>query len=311
MQISKIKTKIEQTGIKYFIHDVFNVMTVNKTDFNWRCRALKKDISDYTMLKKRYGYLVEQTDWTVRSTDATPKRIWICWFQGEENAPDIVRMCISSVKEAFNDYDIIVITDKNIDEFIQIPQYIKDKKQKGIIKPTHFSDLIRLELLVKYGGIWLDSTVLCGSRKLVDTLNQMDSELFMFKDMFTLDKYIAVSNWFIYAKKQNPFLKTVRNMLFEYWKTENHICNYFLFHLFTCIVAEFKTEEWEKIPAYSCQPPHILQNELFDIYNEKRFDQIMGMSSFHKLSYKFEHEKFEQGNTFYQYLKKLYLEEKA
>ena len=77
------------------------------------------------------------------------------------------------------------------------------------------------------------------------------------------------------------------------------------------IVAELKPEEWKKIPAYSCQPPHILQNELFDMYDERRFNQLMEMSIIHKLSYKFAEEKFEQENTVYQHLKKLYLKEKA
>ena len=97
----------------------------------------------------------------------------------------------------------------------------------------------------------------------------------------------------------------------DYWKQRNSACNYYIFHIFFMIVAEFKSEEWEKIPVYSSQPPHILQDELFDEYDEKRFNQIMEMSSIHKLSYKFAEEKFEQKNTIYQHLKKIYLEEKA
>lgn len=95
MIISKLKTKIKQIGAKNFARDIFNTMTINKVDFNWRCRTLKKDIADYEMLKKNYGYLVNQTDWTVKSTNPIPKNIWICWFQGVENAPDIVKMCIA------------------------------------------------------------------------------------------------------------------------------------------------------------------------------------------------------------------------
>ena len=100
MNVLKIKAKIRQIGFKNFIRDTFNTMTINKVDFNWRCRVLKKDIADYAMLKKKYGYLVNQTDWTAKSTNLISKKIWICWFQGEENAPDIVRMCIASVRKA-------------------------------------------------------------------------------------------------------------------------------------------------------------------------------------------------------------------
>jgi hypothetical protein len=35
-----------------------------------------------------------------------------------------------------------------------------EKYQKKIIDNTHFSDLLRLELLIKYGGTWIDASVL-------------------------------------------------------------------------------------------------------------------------------------------------------
>lgn len=311
MNASKLKTKIQQIGVKNFARDTFNTMTINKVDFNWRCRVLKKDIADYEMLKKKYGYLVNQTDWTDRSTSSIPKKIWICWFQGEENAPDIVKMCIASVRKTFSDYSVIVISDKNIDEYIEIPKFIKDKREKGIIKPAHFSDLIRLELLIKYGGIWLDSTVFVNSKNLIEHILEGKERLFVYQDFKAIDSYVGISNWCIVANKNNPYLSTVRNMLMDYWNKCNSVCNYYIFLMFFMIVAEIKPEEWKKIPAYSCQPPHILQNELFDIYDKRRFNQLMEMSSIHKLSYKFAEEKFEQEDTVYQHLKQLYLEEKV
>ena len=311
MIISKLKTKIKQIGAKNFARDIFNTMTINKVDFNWRCRTLKKDIADYEMLKKNYGYLVNQTDWTVKSTNPIPKNIWICWFQGVENAPDIVKMCIASIRRTFKDYNVTVITDENINEYIEVPKHIKEKRKKGIIKPAHFSDVIRLELLIKYGGILLDSTVLVNSKKLIEYILEERKKLFVYQDFKAIDSYIGISNWCIVANKNNPYLITVKNMLMDYWLKCNSVCNYYIFHIFFMIVAELKPEEWKKIPAYSCQPPHILQNELFDMYDERRFNQLMEMSSIHKLSYKFAEEKFEQENTVYQHLKKLYLKEKA
>ena len=41
MNVLKIKAKIKQIGFKNFIRDTFNTMTINKVDFNWRCRVLK------------------------------------------------------------------------------------------------------------------------------------------------------------------------------------------------------------------------------------------------------------------------------
>lgn len=42
---------------------------------------VKKDIADYEMLKKKYGYLVNQTDWTAKSTSSIPKKYGYAGFK--------------------------------------------------------------------------------------------------------------------------------------------------------------------------------------------------------------------------------------
>ena len=44
---------------------------------------------------------------------------------------------------------------------MNFPEWLLEKKDKGIITKTHMSDLLRLKLLGQYGGIWLDSTFYC------------------------------------------------------------------------------------------------------------------------------------------------------
>ena len=78
------------------------------------------------------------------------------------------------------DKDIIVLTSKNFLEYVSFPGYIIDKYKKGFIENAHFSDLLRLELLNTYGGLWIDSTVLV-TDKINDTF--FDNELFVFKNL--------------------------------------------------------------------------------------------------------------------------------
>lgn len=42
------------------------------------------------------------------------KKVWICWFQGIENAPAIVRKCVDSVIHNLYDREVIIITEKTI-----------------------------------------------------------------------------------------------------------------------------------------------------------------------------------------------------
>ena len=86
--------------------------------------------------------------------------MWWCWFQGEENAPDLCKKCLESLRKYLKDREIIVITEKNMYDYIDFPDFIKEKYNKGIITRTHLSDLLRIQLLIKYGGTWIDSTVL-------------------------------------------------------------------------------------------------------------------------------------------------------
>ena len=87
--------------------------------------------------------------------------IWICWWQGMKNAPDIVKKCVESIRIHAENHKIVIITDENYKEFVTFPTWLEEKYKRGIITKTHLSDLLRISLLAQYGGIWLDSTFFC------------------------------------------------------------------------------------------------------------------------------------------------------
>lgn len=307
MRLHKINYLFKQKGFRWGVRYLFNNIFSLKSSYKWQCRNLKTNMEDYDMLKKKYSYLISKTDWKQKSVFPNEKIIWTCWLQGEEYAPDIVKICWNSVKVNLKDYKLVVITSDNIDEYVQFPKYIYDKYKSGYISSAHFTDLLRLELLEKYGGIWFDATVLCTSDDFIRNLERNNVELFVYKDVFSLDQTGAISNWFIYSKINNPFIHTVKKMLYEYWKKYDYPCNYFIFHMFFMIIAEYRHEEWNNIPTFSNVPPHIMQKELFDVYKKNRIEDIFNMTSIHKLSYKFDDEKFKRLNTNYMYLYKKYM----
>ena len=93
---------------------------------------------------------------------ANPKegKIWVCWLQGQENAPQIVKYLLAEMKKNANGHELIVLTSQNIADFVKIPPQIQEKYERKIISPAHYSDFVRIELLKNYGGLWLDATVL-------------------------------------------------------------------------------------------------------------------------------------------------------
>ena len=168
----------------------------------------------------------------------TSNIIWICWLQGIENAPDIVKKCYNSVLK-IEGKQVVLITKDNIKQYIVFPKYIEEKWDKGVITNTHITDLLRLELLTKYGGIWMDATVFCTNTKLPDYIEKED--LFFFQNLKPgKDGHsIYLSSWLISAKAHNKILEATKMLCYEYWKTHNYMKDYFLLHLFLSIVLDF------------------------------------------------------------------------
>ena len=57
-----------------------------------------------------------------------------------------------------------------------IEWYSLEKNTSEIYEATHFSDLLRLELLIKYGGTWVDASVLITNY----TKESFNKDLFFF-----------------------------------------------------------------------------------------------------------------------------------
>ncbi len=253
-------------------------------------------------LEKKYKsklFEFEKKYKALESQDLTSKKIWICWLQGIENSPHIVKKCFQSIKENLFDNEIILIDNKNISNYVQFPDYIMKKWKKGMISNTHLTDLLRLELLTRYGGIWLDATVLCTSGNIPDFF--WNSDLFFYQCLKPgRNGHTHVgSSWLISAKRNNRVLMAVKYLCYEYWKEHNYLIDYFLLHDMMSIVLEYYPEEWKKVIPCDNSTPHILLLRLFEQYDESIWTAIKNQTIFHKLSYKIDEEKTKVPGTYY------------
>ena len=226
-------------------------------------------------------------------------RVWICWLQGEENAPEIVKQCINSIKK-YNQ-DVICITNDNINEYINLPDYIFKKWHNGEISNTHFSDLIRLNLLNQYGGTWIDSTCL-QTEKIPDYIK--NSNLFLYKFKNIEDITIKANNWFIHTKANNKILKMTEELLIEFWKEKNRLFDYFIFHLFLTISLEYYKDEWKNMIEITDDAAHLLQYNLHKKYKKENFEILINNHFIHKLTYKLKDEIINDKNNIYNYILK-------
>ncbi|EHU6963732.1 glycosyl transferase, partial [Campylobacter coli] len=59
------------------------------------------------------------------------KIIWQLWFQGEENASYMIRQCFKSVKKHMgSEYKIIILNEKNIENYLEFPDFVLEKIKK-------------------------------------------------------------------------------------------------------------------------------------------------------------------------------------
>jgi hypothetical protein len=164
------------------------------------------------------------------------------------------------------------------------------------------SDLLRLELLIRYGGTWMDATVFCSGKQYPKYM--FDSDLFVFQCLKPgLDGHCtSISNWFMTACSNHPILLLTRALLYQYWSNHTKLVDYFIFHDFFQMAIEAYPEEWKNVVPFSNSVPHMLLLRLFEPFKKEVFDGIMEQTCIHKLTYKFSEKECLKPDTNYAHI---------
>lgn len=228
--------------------------------------------------------------------------IFTSWLQGYDVAPPIVQKCLDSIKQFSGSNTVINITKKNLKEYVDIPSIIINKWKLGQISNAHFSDLLRVALLDKYGGIWIDATVMLFA-PIPEYITE--SSLFFYQSSFLESEDPGISNWLIGSKYAgNLFVHALHVTLINYWQQNSIVEDYYLFHDFAILLAQqdMLRDEWNRIPYFNNVNPHTLQRELYEKFDYNRLSMIIEMSPVQKLTYKFNQRENINYNTFLNYL---------
>lgn len=127
-----------------------------------------------------------------------PKIIWIYWAQGEDQAPYLVRRCIASWREQNPGWDVRVLDEDGI------AHHAEDMATLESLPRRFTANLLRLQLLARHGGVWVDATTLC-HRPLDDWIPLMAGQtgFFVFRGPY-FDRWL--DNWFIAANPKNELI---------------------------------------------------------------------------------------------------------
>lgn len=269
--------------------------------------GMKRRMQYYQRMKKEIYDPVIREEHFEQKQGADGKNVWFCWLQGLENAPDIVKACYKSVQHQLSlsgDRKLILITEKNMGDYIELPEYIVEKYKKGVIAPACFSDMIRLELLIRYGGIWTDSTVFWTGNEILNLLDKTDLCM-PDKWIFFNGEIMKYDNWWIYAKSNQLNLRIVQACLYRYWKKYDYQIDYFLFHLFLAITMQDSPDVVANMPYLCVHSAEFLQMHFYQKKNEQVLTSILNTTDFHKLNYK-DQPKNSITGTYYEWILRLY-----
>lgn len=257
-------------------------------------------------LRKRYAaevaQFVQRHSGRAALAADQPRRVWICWLQGEEQAPPLVRKCIASVRRHLRDRELVLVTKANLMDHVSLPPHVQAKVDSGAITRTHLSDILRLELLSRFGGTWIDATVYCSGGDIPSYM--LDDALFVFQNLKPgRDGHsINLSSWFITAQAGHPIIELAKELLYAYWREHDELVDYFLVHHFIQIAAETFPDDWRQIVPFSNATPHILLLMMFERFDAQRWRHIRQMVPFHKLTYKADAELAARPGTYHEVL---------
>ena len=240
-------------------------------------------------LLKNYGDIIADFKSRGESAAQPPEGgkypIWVCWWQGAEQMPPLVKSCYASLQKHSNGHPVTLITQKNFREFTELPDYIPEKIQAGQITLTHLSDILRMNLLRRHGGLWLDATVL-----LTRHVPDFDQALFTIKRR-DRNQNVAQCRWSAYLwymTKNNLLAEFLDTLFLAYWRKENTLLAYFLIDY--CVAVAY-----ENIPAiralldavpYNNPQIYALSKKLNDPYDPALYAKICADTYFHKLNWK-------------------------
>lgn len=134
-----------------------------------------------------------------------PKIIWTYWHSFED-MPKLVQNCIESWKKYNKGYIINVITSKTLPKYVGYQESWKIKHWKFVDSVQRVSDLIRLSVLTKYGGIWLDASCMCFES--FDWVNDLCADT-VFYHIPEISHEIVPESWFIACSRENEYIKKV------------------------------------------------------------------------------------------------------
>lgn len=187
--------------------------------------------------------------------------VWVVVWQELKNAPELVGRCIKSLQQHLPKEKTVIrmITLENCMKYVSFSPEIIEKYNRGLISDTHLSEVTKMELLYRYGGM-------C-----------METDYWVTQDISSSDV------------KSNPskhrFFQFMTEAVWYYWATndeliDDHLINYLMeiAEEIPTLIMNLQTEEiLLGVEKFSCK-------EMNSKCSREQYNQIKHQAKFYKLN---------------------------
>ena len=144
-------------------------------------------------------------------TTKSTKVIWSFWH--DEKCPPSVSLALNTWKHFQPNFIICLLSKKSMYEFIPTEFIDRIYSAKSYQEQA---DMLRIVLLERYGGYWIDSTIYI-QKSISELWEPKDYDIGGFWiDSFTTDsRHKVFENWFIVTPRNSPLIKNWREEFFR------------------------------------------------------------------------------------------------
>ncbi len=190
-------------------------------------------------LRRRFATFIAEWEPEVSGARATDVEvnaapIWVCWLQGEGNAPKRVVNLIENVKRHAGGHPVNVVDSESILSLVDVPEVVVEGFRNGDLRVQTFSDVARVWLLQKYGGVWLDASILL-VRPIPEEVFQVDmwTAKNIQLDFPSAPGLVDIAVWQSYlvgSRRGGVAISFMRDFLAEYCGRYSGMIDYVLFN---------------------------------------------------------------------------------
>lgn len=213
--------------------------------------------------------------------------VFIFWDQGYDKAPPIVKVMIDRMKKIYGSR-LVILNGENLEAYVDLSAGIRKFRER---ERAFFADFVRTELLLKYGGTWIDSTAFTTKRfdhEVTSILTETESNFYALR--IPKNPY-RISNWFLSTNQiNNRIIALMYSALLIYTEKYNHTFEYYQYHSFFEFLTQLDREAHDDfLRNYKddYQPhAHDVLSHFRNDWDEKLFESLVNRCPIQKLTYR-------------------------